>query len=150
MVDIKWHLSNDRPSEARKMKAMLNSFTSSSAIKMCFSSRPWIVFEDAFGENDRLRIQLRDLTKADITRFVTEKFVGGPSFRRLKHQSAKHGEIIEEIVIRANGVFLLGCLVVQLLRRGRTNRDTIPGLLERIRTLPVESGEFLQLILYSA
>ena len=129
---------------------IIHGFTSSSAIKVCFSSRPWIVFEDAFGENDGLRIKLHDLTNADITRFVTEKLAEGPSFRRLMLQSGKHGELIEEIVIRANGVFLWVFLVVQSLRRGMTNRDTIPELLERIRTLPVELEEFFRLILDSA
>lgn len=128
---------------------IMNSFTSSGAIKVCFSSRPWIVFEDAFGENDGLRIKLHDLTNADITRFVTEKLAEGPFFRRLMHQSGKHRELIDEIVIRANGVFLWVFLVVQSLRRGMTNRDTIPELLERIRTLPVELEEFFHLILNS-
>ncbi len=129
---------------------IMNSFTSSSAIKVCFSSRPWNVFEDAFGENGGLRIKLHDLTNADITRFVTEKLAEGPSFRRLMQQSDKHRELIDEIVIRANGVFLWVFLVVQSLRRGMTNRDTIPELLHRIRTLPVELEEFFRLILNSA
>ena len=129
---------------------IMNSFTSSSAIKVCFSSRPWTVFEDAFGENHGQRIKLHDMTNIDITRFVTEKLAEGPSFRRLMQQSGKHRELIDEIVIRANGVFLWVFLVVQSLRRGMTNRDTIPELLERIRTIPVELEEFFHHILDSA
>ena len=41
----------------------MNSFTSSTAIKVWFSSRPWVVFENAFGENDGRRIKLHDLTR---------------------------------------------------------------------------------------
>lgn len=129
---------------------IMNSFTSSSAIKVCFSSRPWIVFENAFWENDGRRIKLHNLINADITRFVTERLAEGPSFQRLMHKSGQHQELIDEIVIRANGVFLWVFLVVQSLRRGMTNRDTIPELLERIRTLPVELEEFFHLILNSA
>lgn len=128
---------------------IMDTFTSSSAIKVCFSSRPRIVFENAFGANDGRRIKLHDLTNADITRFVTERLAAGSSFRRLMHKS-QHQELVDEIVNRANGVFLWVFLVVQSLRRGMTNRDTIPELLEWIRTLPVELEEFFHLILNSA
>lgn len=128
---------------------IMNDFTTSSAIKVCFSSRPWVVFENALGDNEGLRIKLHDLTKTDSTRFVTEKLAEGPLFQRLIHHSGKPQEIIDEIVIRANGVFLWVFLVVQSLRRGMTNRDTVPELLERIRTLPIELEEFFQLILNS-
>ena len=81
---------------------------------------------------------------------MTEKLAEGLSFRRLLHQYGKHREFIDEIAIRANGVFLWVFLVVQSFRRGMTNRDTIPELLERIRTLPVELEDFFHLILISA
>lgn len=56
---------------------VMNNFASSDAIKVCFSSRPWVVFESAYGTNRNLFLRVQDLTRGDITRFVEDRLTEG-------------------------------------------------------------------------
>jgi hypothetical protein len=51
--------------------ALLIGMAASSSIKICVSSRPWLVFEDAFETTPKL--QLQDLTYHDIQRYTKDK-----------------------------------------------------------------------------
>lgn len=117
---------------------IIDSFTSANGIKVCYSSRPWTVFENAFGDNCGRKLKLQDLTRLDITPFVTESLDEDERFRELRASDKKYDNLVVEIVDRADGVFLWVFLVVRSLRRGLTNSDTIPELLERLRILPTE------------
>ena len=48
----------------------------SSTVKVCLSSRPYQVFDQAFGLSAKLRLQ--DLTHSDIQKFVIDRFQGMP------------------------------------------------------------------------
>ena len=85
--------------------ALVKYFASSSDIKICFSCRPWNVFEQAYGDNAGLKLRLQDLTHGDITCFVTEKLAEEPQFRRLKAEDNRYGNLVNEIVERVHGVF---------------------------------------------
>lgn len=128
---------------------IMNDFVTGSDIKLCFSSRPWLVFENAYGDNMGRQLQLHELTKGDIQRFVTEKFAEDRRFQELKGTDRRYGILVERIVQRARGVFLWVFLVVQSLRRGLTNCDTIEELDERLQTLPVDLEEYFQHMLDS-
>ena len=129
--------------------ALVKEFTSSNYIKICFSSRPWNVFEQAYGDNTGLKLRLQDLTRGDITCFVTEKLAEEPQFRSLKAEDNSYGDLVNEIVERAHGVFLWVFLVVLSLRCGLTNSDTISELQTRLQILPTELEEYFQHMLDS-
>ncbi|KAG4428595.1 hypothetical protein IFR05_015919 [Cadophora sp. M221] len=104
-------------------------------IKICLSSRPWLVFEDAFRSAPSLRLQY--LTSRDITRYVDDKINRHDRMADLRRISPEDAEsLVEEIVAKASGVFLWVTLVVKSLLNGFTNRDRIADLLERLRALP--------------
>ncbi|KAL8700965.1 MAG: hypothetical protein Q9201_005157 [Fulgogasparrea decipioides] len=125
----------------------INTFASSAAIKVWVSSRPWTVFENAYGYNVGFRIRLQDLTRGDIIRFVEDRLAEGTHFLRLKATDTAYANLIREIVDRSDGVFLWVFLVVNSLRRGMTNLDTICELQKRLRKLPLEMEESFQHIL---
>ncbi|KAI4086823.1 MAG: hypothetical protein LQ344_007260 [Seirophora lacunosa] len=127
----------------------INSLASSDAIKVCFSSRPWTVFENAYGPKTESVIRVHDLTQGDITRFVEDRLAEGTQFLKLKATAAAYGELVDEIRERSNGVFLWVYLVVRSLRRGMTNLDTVSELQKRLRELPVELEAYFQLMLDS-
>ncbi|KAL8916423.1 MAG: hypothetical protein Q9208_008524 [Pyrenodesmia sp. 3 TL-2023] len=127
----------------------INAFASSDAIKVCFSSRPWAVFESAYGTNHGMMIRVQDLTRGDITRFVKDRLAEGTQFLRLKHTDPAYESLVHEILGRSNGVFLWVYLVVRSLRRGMTNYDTVSELQTRLRELPVELEEYFQHMLDS-
>ena len=96
---------------------VINSFTSSNNIKICFSSRPWAVFEQAYGANFGLKLKVHELTRVDITRFVTDKLAEVTQFQRLKSTDRHYEKLVLEIVDKSNVIFLWVFLVVQSLRR---------------------------------
>ncbi|ORY09742.1 hypothetical protein BCR34DRAFT_602605 [Clohesyomyces aquaticus] len=51
-------------------------------VKICVSSRPWNVFEDAFQQRPSLRLE--DLTYPDIKLFVTSRFLQNKGFEQLR------------------------------------------------------------------
>jgi len=50
--------------------------SSKNDVKVCVSSRPWAVFEEAF--NNILSLKLQDLTLSDMNQYVDDKFNKDP------------------------------------------------------------------------
>ncbi|KAH8802965.1 hypothetical protein F5884DRAFT_684142 [Xylogone sp. PMI_703] len=106
-------------------------------IKVCLSSRPWVIFQYLFEGSPNLRLQ--NLTYPDIERYVQDKLARNSAFQRLAEQEeeAAHA-LMREIVDKADGVFLWVKLVVGSLLNGIRNRDEMSHLWERLRLLPRE------------
>lgn len=85
---------------------VMNSFTATSDIKICSSSRPWNVFEMAYRENLGLKLQLQGLIGRDIKCFETNKLTEDRRFRELKATDSRYGALFRETVDKAQGVFL--------------------------------------------
>lgn len=94
----------------------LNKLASNDDIKVCFSSRPWNVFEKRYGENFGKKLELQNLTQGDITRFVKEALFDDSRFQELKAKDIRYDELVTEIANKARGVFLWVFLVVRSLR----------------------------------
>jgi hypothetical protein len=106
-----------------------------SNVKVCLSSRPLLVFKDTFCDCPKL--QLQNLTFNDIKRYVHDAFNKNSAFTRLAARDAKPAAaLIQEVVEKADGVFLWVWLVVKDVLRGIRNRDSIPDLWDRVRALP--------------
>jgi len=127
---------------------ILSTFISND-LKVLFSSRPWNVFEKAYGQNFGQKLELQSLTQGDITLFVKDKLFEDKDFQELKARDSRYDELITEITERARGVFLWVFLVVRSLRRGLTNEDTIFELQERLRIIPTDLEEYFQRMLDS-
>ncbi len=128
---------------------ILNKFVTNEDIKVCFSSRPWNVFERDYGENFGKKLELERLTQGDITRFVKEELFDDLRFQELKAKDARYDDLVMEITRKAYGVFLWVFLVVRSLKRGLTNEDTILELQERLRILPTDLEEYFRRMLDS-
>ena len=115
-------------------------------IKFLLSSRPWNAFRDAFASVPQLRLQ--DLIYDDIRIYANGSLRGHP---RMKELLASEPEIathlIEEIVTRADGVFLWVRLVVNSLLEGLRNYDRISDLRERVRVLPPDLEKLYEKLL---
>ncbi|KAI0167217.1 hypothetical protein BJ166DRAFT_229544 [Pestalotiopsis sp. NC0098] len=104
-------------------------------VQMCLSSRPLEVFEESYSQHTHLRVQ--DLTEYDIKLYVTTKFTNIP--RRadlLTEDPTTTNLIINEILGKAQGVFLWVTLVVRSLIEGLRNRDNMSTLRRRLSNLP--------------
>ena len=118
---------------------LLQGFSGPKNIKICASSRPWNVFGTAFGGGSRPMLRLQDLTRNDITLYIRETLEQNDLFNQLrKRENAHCVELVEDVVNKAQGVFLWVFLVVRSLITGLTNADRITDLRRRLRLLPAD------------
>ena len=118
------------------MVDLLKSIHATSSIKVCVSSRPLIVFDDAFSGGSM--VMLQHLTFSDIKRYVTTKIGEHAAMLPLQGQDLELPQLITEIVERASGVFLWVKLVVRSLLDGLSNGDGVSDLQIRLRLLPTD------------
>ncbi|KAM7196618.1 hypothetical protein V8F33_006117 [Rhypophila sp. PSN 637] len=80
-------------------------------VKLCVSSRPWIVFEDELRTKPQLMLQ--DLTSADIKTYIESQLGSSVAFRELRMMNEiAVGSLLENIAEKSSGVFLWVVLVV--------------------------------------
>ncbi|ORY17867.1 hypothetical protein BCR34DRAFT_596734 [Clohesyomyces aquaticus] len=132
-----------------EMVRLLESFARLPNVKLCVSSRPWNVFEDTFGQDSERKFYLQDLTRGDIDRYVRSKLRQHPAWKALTHDDARYKAIANEIVEKAQGVFLWVFLVVRSLLEGLSNGDTMSLLQDRLRRIPTDLREFFKYMLDS-
>jgi hypothetical protein len=111
-------------------------------VKLCIASRPWNVFEDAFGSDIEKKIYMQELNTPDMERFVDDRLRSHPNFARLANREAN--EITTEIVEKSQGVFLWVHLVVRSLLEGLRNQDSLKLLQKRLRAFPSDLNEFFR------
>lgn len=74
-------------------------------VKLCVASRAWNVFQDAFAESPKLKLE--DYTARDIHAFVNGALNSQRCFQQLKQMNPESAaEFIRTILGRASGVFL--------------------------------------------
>ena len=95
-------------------------------VKVCLSSRPYRVFSEAFSSANMLK--LHDVTRADIYTFVTGSLTS--------RDPQLISEMSDEIVDKAEGVFLWARLVVQEMNKGLINEDSEGQLKDRLNAIP--------------
>ncbi len=87
--------------------ALFKTMVTSSNIKICVSSRPWLVFEDAFKSAPSLQVQ--HLSSNDINRYVQSELCDNLRMIQLREADPVNTDfLVEEIVSKASGVFM-GC-----------------------------------------
>ena len=124
---------------------VMDSLARSSSIKLCVSSRPWNVFIEAFDGKPKLRLQ--DFTPGDIQRYVEDQLGKDTRFLKLMSKDSRYWQLINDIVNKAQGVFLWVFLVVRSLLRGLTDDNDIYVLQDRLNHLPVDLEEYFRRML---
>ena len=127
----------------------LAKLASSPHIKLCVSSRPWNVFEDAFGSDPARKIYIHELTRHDIRGYVDDHLSQLPRWRYLAARVEYADSLPSEITERASGVFLWVVLVIKQLRTGLRNDDSFSDLQRRLRSLPTDLEPFFKRMLES-
>ncbi|KAH6884430.1 hypothetical protein B0T10DRAFT_608780 [Thelonectria olida] len=116
-------------------------------VKICVSSRPWVVFEDGFRQQPSLMLQF--LTYNDITLYVREKLTAQPAFRELAWGYPENAEeLVNDVTAKASGVFLWVTLAVDSLIQGLADGDRIEDLRRRLDELPEELEELFRKMLH--
>lgn len=126
----------------------LSGLTKSANVKVCLSSRPWNVFDEAFG-NGLAKLHVNELTKEDIRAYSASRLQGHPRWDLVINNEADGQWLIDQITDRAWGVFLWAFLVTKLLLDGLTNRDRFSDICRRLNSFPIELDQFFKKILTS-
>jgi hypothetical protein len=121
---------------------VIKDLVDSSHVKICLSSRPWNVFEAAFGNDPIRKLYLQDMNKVDISLFVKNKLEDRQDFKELKQRDIRCDKLVAEIIEKARGVFLWVWLVVRSLIEGLNNCDRISDLQRRLRDFPEDLEKF--------
>ena len=108
------------------------------SIRLCVSSRPWNVFEEYFGRDPMTRIAIHHKTRDDIRKFAKSRLENHPRWKEWTLESARKDGLLDDIVERAEGVFLWAFLVTNSLMEGITNDDTVEELQKRLEDLPTD------------
>ncbi|MCJ1397724.1 hypothetical protein MMC11_000920 [Xylographa trunciseda] len=115
-------------------------------VKLCVSSRPWTVFEDAFTDVPMLRVQ--DLTQGDIKQYAKVELESHQRWSKLcKQEPNKAPELIHDISSKSSGVFLWVYLVIKSLKNGLRNGDSISDLQRRVDSFPSDLEDYFMHIL---
>lgn len=121
--------------DENEIAKLFQEVSKSANVKCCVSSRPHLVFQDAFANQPGL--QLQNLTFSDIRQFIENRLGDDERMRRLSMiEPVEVPKLFEEIVTAASGVFLWVELVVASLLRGLGEHDQISDLQARLRALP--------------
>ncbi|PMD34400.1 hypothetical protein L207DRAFT_468687 [Hyaloscypha variabilis F] len=115
-------------------------------VKICMSSRPWLIFTDTLKAYPGLRLQ--DLTSKDIRIYIYDKLEANSKMKQLAESNPQAAAtLVKEILTKANGVFLWVELVVKSLLSGLRNRDDISDLQQRLEELPSDLDDLYRHIL---
>ncbi|KAI1126769.1 hypothetical protein F5Y10DRAFT_206453 [Nemania abortiva] len=115
-------------------------------VKLCVSSRPWIEFVDAFGDDENLVIKLEDLTRLDILRYVVDSLESNQRFQELARDQTAYNKLADKVVSRAQGVFLWVKLVVRSLLQGATYADSLADMRRRVEEFPDDLEAYFEAI----
>ncbi len=118
-------------------------------VKLCISSRPWNIFELAFGNDVVHKLYLEQFNRPDIELYVRDKLQSRPDFQAIRARHLEADHLILEIINKAQGVFLWVYLVVRSLIQGLLNWDRIEDLQRRLRAFPSDLDDFFRHILDS-
>ena len=131
--------------DARELIDLIQGFAFSDHLKFCVSSRPWNVFEAAFGSDTQRKLQVEDLTHDDIKLYVENILEHNQLFCQMRLKEPRRcDDLLNEVVDKAQGVFLWVYLVVHSLREGLTNADRISDLQRRLRALPSDLATYFR------
>lgn len=136
-------------SDHAELCGVLRELAGSSHVKMCLSSRRWPVFERSFGGEGQESLDIHELTRDDIRKFVNDQLQTQSEWTAEVSREAtlEKGELMDRIVAKADGVFLWAFFVTRSLREGLSNGEKIGDLNRRFSQLPPDLDQLFQHIL---
>jgi len=134
-----------------KREELINLFkdlASLENVKICLSSRPWNIFQDAFSEFPQLRLE--DLTHDDISKYVEEQLRSHIRFQHLlRYDQVEAESLIATITNKAAGVFLWVRLVVRELLKSLRDGDSIRALWRKLEEIPADLDDYFKCMMDS-
>ena len=127
---------------------LILDLASTGNVKICLSSRPWNIFNEAFGSCPQLKLE--HLTNSDIRSYVTGQLHGNRRFQKLsEYDEISAKSLVEKIIFKAAGVFLWVRLVVRQLLQGLRDGDGMSVLNDKVDGVPEDIDNYFTTLLES-
>jgi NACHT domain len=130
------------------MISLFKELTAIEGVKACVSSRPWVIYKDAFKSCPQLRLE--ELTKGDISTYVHDQLLGNELFRA---QQRRHPKLLtyisDEIIQKASGVFLWVRLVVRELLKRVRDGGWASELINQLDEIPPDLDDYFKRMMES-
>ncbi|KAF9878403.1 hypothetical protein CkaCkLH20_03895 [Colletotrichum karsti] len=138
-------------SDHAELCRVLRDLASSTHIKICLSSRRWSVFEQSFGNGSYQNLDIHELTRDDIRKFVSDQLDIKSRWNVEMSQDVddEMTQLVDRIAAQACGVFLWAFFVTRSLREDLSNGEEIGGLARRLSQLPSDLDRLFQHMLES-
>ncbi|OAL28944.1 hypothetical protein AYO22_02380 [Fonsecaea multimorphosa] len=134
--------------ERQRMIDLFAEITESPHVKVCLSSRPWVVYVQRLQQYPSLRLE--SLTKNDIELFVHDRLFSDKLIREmLDRRPLLQDELSKEIVHKAKGVFLWVRLVVRDLLQVVRDGGSASLVRRTLREMPSELNAYFTRMLDS-
>ena len=101
--------------------------------KVCVSSRPEQIFRQGFSTSPQLKLQ--DFNYKDMKKMATD-ILPPVLIQRFPNEQKEIDNLMNEVISKAQGVFLWLQIMTKDLTRGARNGDTIAELLTRLEVTP--------------
>lgn len=113
-------------------------------VKLCLSSRPWPVFEEAF-EYAVPNLKLQELTFNDMATYVRDHLSQNPKIKELINENRS---LVSDVVERAEGVFLWVRLVVRKILEIHGDVPDLLQVSEFLLSLPSDLDDLFGKLLF--
>lgn len=133
----------------QELLSLFKKTAKTSAIKFCVSSRPWSVFEAAYGEQEECRFYLHELTCHDIRLLVEGKLGSDEHFEQLLSREPAAVRILDNVAESAEGVFLWVALTIGELQSALGDGADFKTLKRVLNEIPQDLEKFLEHIMKS-
>lgn len=119
-----------------KLSKAVSSWAATDSIKFCVSSRPHNEFITMFASDPSRHLRLHELTRRDMLEFVRCEFQGDERSAAISAETSTYYRLIEDIVERADGIFLWVGLVTYEMLKAMGNHSSSAQLYERLNHIP--------------
>lgn len=135
-------------SDLKALVVWVEKLVETSPVKVCVASRPWRVFEEALQHRPHLLMETFNFN--DIQQYVWSRFNDDSNFRTKKQlNAALCNQLVDEIIAKAEGVFLWVRIVCTHLLEAMSRGDLVGDLKRILNAVPVEMEKLYDHILDS-
>jgi hypothetical protein len=133
--------------EEKDVTQLLKTLSMSGRIKICASSRPGRQYE-AFLQRQSRAFDIAHFTRTDMRRHVTQSLQQSDNWQALVLSNRVLCEkIVEEISVRANGVWLWVSLVTNDIVQEADKHETIESLYEIVAQTPEDLEKYFEVMI---
>lgn len=129
-----------------ELNDLMKTLAEFSHVKVCTSSRPWPVFDDAFKSCPKLLLD--DLTRPDVIKYVHDRFYESTAYQVFeKVDSEGASSLVHDVVKKAEGIFLWVSLVTEELLQALQAGHSLFDLNKRLHSIPPDLNTYFRRIL---